>query len=113
MEDGEEDRALDGEAELPLAELARDHAADPELAPEAFDHDCGADPAHLAGAEAARLVPFDEPHFQREAREALHDAVDVAFGLEPVEAPQRRDDALLDLPALAEGLDDLKVLVPA
>ena len=125
MEDGEEDRALDREAELPLAELARDHAADPEFAPEPFYYYGRADPAHAPGAEAAGLLPFDEAHLEREAREALHDPVDVAFGLELVpdpsgsdvgptlrvgEAPERRDDALPDLPALAEGLDDLEVL---
>ena len=113
VEDGEEDRALDPELELAPAQVALDHAADPELAPEPFYHYGRADLRHGPGAEPPRLVSFDKPDFQRETREAFHDAVDVAFGLEPVEAPERRDDPLLDLPAFAEGLDDLEVLVGA
>jgi hypothetical protein len=125
---GKEHRALDGEAELAPAKLGLDHAADPELAPESLHYYRRADLRHCPGAESPRPVPLDEPHFERETREASHDAVDVAFGLEPVrgasapdvgptlrvgEPPERRYDALPDLAALAEGLDDLQVFMSA
>jgi hypothetical protein len=125
---GEKDRALDGEAELAPAKLGLDHAADPELAPKSLHYYGRADLRHGPGAESSRLVPLDEPHLEREAREAFHDAVDVAFGLEPVpgasapdvgptlrvgEPTERRDDALPDLAALTEGLHDLQVFMIA
>ena len=113
MKHGEKDRALDGEAEFPFAQLALVHAADPELAPNPFHNHGGADLRHGPGAESSRLVPLDEPHFDRETREAFHDAVDVAFGLEAVEPTERRHDALPYFAALAEGFDDLQILVCA
>ncbi len=128
MEHGEKYRALDGEAELASAQLALDHAADPELAPDPLYHYGRADLRHGPGAKPSGLVPLDEPHFDRETREAFHDAVDVAFGLESVpgalapdvgptlrvgEPPERRHDALPDFATLAEGFDDLEVFVCA
>ncbi len=128
MKHGEKHRALDGELELAPAELTLDHAADPELAPDPFDYRGGTDLRHGPGAESSRLVTFDEPHVDRETREAFHDAVDVAFGLESVpgalapdvgptfrvgEPSERRHDALSYFAALAEGFNDLEIFVSA
>jgi hypothetical protein len=109
----QEHRALDCEAELPVAELVRERAPEAEVAPEPLDHDRGAHLHDTPGPEASFLVALGQADPDGEAREAGHDAVDVAFRLQAVEAAEGADDLLSDLAAVAEGPDDLEVLVRA
>jgi hypothetical protein len=113
VEHGQEHRPLDGELELPVAQLVFEHASKTQLAPESFDGDRGAYSFHGARAEAAGLVALDQADVACEAGERPDEAVDVALGLEAVEPPEGADDLLPDLTAVTEGLDDLEVLVAA
>ncbi len=113
MEDGEKYRALDREAELPAAELVLDHAAEAEILPQLFEDESGADPPHGSGAEAAGAMALDDADLLGEAGEGLRERVEVALGFEAVKAPERGDDALPGLPAVAFVLDDLEVAARA
>ena len=55
-------------------------------------------------------MALDDADLLREAGVGFHQAVDVAFGLELVEAAERADDLLADLSTVTEALRDLQVL---
>ena len=113
VEDRQKDRALDGKAELAPAKFVFDHAAEAEVLPQFFEDERGADSPHGSGAEAPGAMALDDADLLREAGEGLRERVEVAMGFEAVEAPQRGDDALPGLPAVAPVLDDLKVAARA
>jgi hypothetical protein len=58
-------------------------------------------------------MALDDADLLREAGEGLRERVEVTLGFEAVEAPERGDDALPGLLAVAFVLDDLEVAARA
>ena len=80
------------------------------LVPEPIEHQGGSPALGLAGADLGIPACGNHPEGFGEAGEALDQAVDLARGLELVEAAEGGDDALADGGAVPIGFYNLEVV---
>jgi hypothetical protein len=111
VQDGQEDGALQVEFEFAFTCQIAEDLADAQLAPEAPEDEGGADAAGAGGEGFAALVGAQDGEFFGEARERGQQGVELAAGLQPVQAAQRGHGDLLDARAGAPAFDDHQVLL--
>src|SRR5512139_290790 len=109
MKDGEEDRPLEVEPELPFRRKTTDHAFDTEFFPQSPEDERRPNLSGLYGYLAPARQ--DQQHLLRIAGERAHKCLDLSLCLETVHAANRSDHSLDDTGSFSSGFDDLQVLV--
>src|ERR1700760_467962 len=113
VQDGEEDRTLDGKLEAAISQKLVQHLAAAAVAPETFEQQRRADAFAVERRHAAFVHQRQDHRALSEASGGSHQAVEVAAAFDVFLAAEVADDALLDLAVLANGLDQIDINIAA
>jgi hypothetical protein len=113
VQDGHEDNPLDGKLELSASEHFLEDLWDAQLLPDPLEDQRRPDVEGRLRLDTFLAHGADHGGLFGEFGAGSEHRVELARFTQPVEPPERRDDALLDPAAAAFVVNDLKILVAA
>jgi len=109
VQHGGEDGALDLAGKIALGQQRRDHTLAAGLAPQAAEHQAGADAPRAHRRQLAGPGAGDHRRVLGKLAAGGHQLVELAAGLGGIQPSQGRQHALATAPAVADVLDRLQV----